>query len=236
MEITDTKQGRKTKRPGKLACRFFLDLGMLLLWLFALGYQITGDVAHEWIGLTVLLVFIAHNILNGWWFQRFLSGRYSARRILNSAINILLMADIAIMIASGLFLSKYILGFMNLPGSMLLRQIHTTSAYWGIVLSAVHLGMHWEMVLGYLLKRIKAPKRKWIPWSLRLAGVSMAVIGVWASFDREMGSKLFKGFSFDYWDADKPPFLFFSSVLCIMSLYSLITHYLRKLLTAGKKA
>jgi hypothetical protein len=53
---------------------------------------------------------------------------------------------------------------------------------------------------------------------------------VYASFDREMGAKLFLGYSFDFWNPDRPAVLFFTSNLAIMGVYVCITYYALKLL------
>jgi hypothetical protein len=43
---------------------------------------------------------------------------------------------------------------------------------------------------------------------MRSVAVLIVTIGVWGSFDRDMFSKLFQGFSFDYWDLERPVILF----------------------------
>jgi hypothetical protein len=45
------------------------------------------------------------------------------------------------------------------------------------------------------------------------------VYKVYASFDREMGAKLFLGYSFGFWAPDRPAILFFSHNLAIMGVY-----------------
>jgi hypothetical protein len=49
---------------GRLAARLTLDLAFTVLLLCALMYRATGDAAHEWIGVFVFVVCIAHNVLN----------------------------------------------------------------------------------------------------------------------------------------------------------------------------
>jgi hypothetical protein len=43
-----------------------------------------------------------------------------------------------------------------------------------------------------------------------------------------MGSKLFRGFSFDFWDPSRPAVLFFISNLAILSVYIGVTHFAMK--------
>ena len=45
-----------------------IDLLMTVLLLCLMAYQITGEALHEWFGAGMLLLFIAHNILNIRWY------------------------------------------------------------------------------------------------------------------------------------------------------------------------
>jgi hypothetical protein len=52
---------------------------------------------------------------------------------------------------------------------------------------------------------------------------------VWAFIDRDMFAKLFLGFSFDYWNEERPGVLFFAETLGIMTAFAAGTHYAMKL-------
>ena len=52
----------------KAALKIAVDIAMTLGLLFLMGYQFWGDVAHEWIGAGMFLLFILHHILNGIWY------------------------------------------------------------------------------------------------------------------------------------------------------------------------
>jgi hypothetical protein len=67
--------------------------------------------------------------------------------------------------------------------------------------------------------------RKTILCAITLAFISF---GVWSSFDRDIFSKLFLGFSFDYWPEERPAFLFFAINLSIMGIYVFMTYYALK--------
>jgi hypothetical protein len=112
---------------------------------------------------------------------------------------------------------------------MALRQIHTTAAYWGLIMIAVHTGLHWEMILNAFRKMARISRenhtRKTI---LRVIAFAFISFGVWSSFDRDMLSKLFLGFSFDYWPEERPAFLFFVVNFSIMGIYVSITYYALK--------
>jgi hypothetical protein len=117
---------------------------------------------------------------------------------------------------------------------MAIRLIHTTAAYWCLPLTGVHLGLHWGMIMKAFRKmlRIKGETRirKTLMRGLvRALALALAVCGVWSSFDRDMFSKLFLGFSFDYWPEERPAVLFFAFNLSIMGVYGFAAYYALKL-------
>lgn len=59
----DVKGERKTMKP-KAVFKILVDVLMTLALLFLMGYQFWGDVAHEWVGAGMFLLFIVHHILN----------------------------------------------------------------------------------------------------------------------------------------------------------------------------
>jgi hypothetical protein len=63
---------------------------------------------------------------------------------------------------------------------------------------------------------------------MRVLAFALAVFGVWSSFDRDMFSKLFRGFSFDYWPEERPAILFFAVNLSLMAVYIFVAYYTLK--------
>jgi hypothetical protein len=206
----------------KQTLRITIDLAMTILLLCAYAYRITGDAAHEWIGVSVFVLVIAHNVVNRWWYKSIFRGKYTPRRAIMSAVNIALAFTMTTLFVTGLLQSRAVLGFLHLPGGMVLRLIHTTAAYWLLPLTGVHLGLHW----GMFARRIS--RNRLIITLACICAFLFAAFGVWSSFDRDMFSKLFLGFSFDYWPEERPAILFFAVTLSIMGAYVFITHYVLK--------
>jgi hypothetical protein len=202
---------------------------MTIILLFALAYRITGDIAHEWIGVAMTTLFIAHNAISWRWYRGIFTGKYDFRRALNTTVNLLLLAMMAVLVTSGALLSRTVFAFMGFSGGMQVRLLHTSAAYWGQILIAVHVGMHWEMIMAAIRRMTKITEASWARTiALRVVMVLVVVYGVYASFDREMGAKLFLGYSFDFWHPDRPAILFFSHNLSIMGIYVCVTHYVLK--------
>jgi phosphotransferase system glucose/maltose/N-acetylglucosamine-specific IIC component len=63
---------------------------------------------------------------------------------------------------------------------------------------------------------------------MRVLAFALAAFGVWSSFDRDMFSKLFCGFSFDYWPEERPAILFFAVNLSLMAVYIFVAYYALK--------
>ena len=208
-----------------------LDLVMVLLFIAALGFRSTGGLSHEWIGLMFFILCALHVTLNWNWYGGLLMGKYSARRVLNTSLNLLILVGVMVLSISGVINSRHIFNALNLNGSLEMRQIHSLASYWGILLLGIHAGLQWNKVLMAL--KIKAGTNwKWLGNSLALRGLAIlvTVYGIWASFDRDMASKLFLGFSFDFWDSSRPEILFYTHNLAIVTLYIVITHHSLKLI------
>jgi hypothetical protein len=92
----------ENKMNGKLAARLILDFAFTLLLLCALAYRVTGDIAHEWIGIAVCAVCIAHNTLNWKWYTNIFRGTYNLRRGVMTAVNLLLAFAMVTLIITGL--------------------------------------------------------------------------------------------------------------------------------------
>ena len=228
---------------GKLAARLIIDFLMTLLLLSAFDYRIAREAPHEWIGISIGVLFILHNVINLRWYKATLplmldifKGKYHFKRVIVTIVNLLLLVTMATLIISGLLQSRSVLAFLHLPGGMFLRQIHTTAAYWGLLLIAVHVGLHWEMIMNVFGKMFKITEKS-ITRKIILRTITALIIacGVWASFDRDIFSKLFHGVTFDFWNPERPVILFYIANLSIMGMYVFLTYYLLKLALTGKR-
>jgi hypothetical protein len=212
------------------------DLAFTVLLLCALMYRATGDAAHEWIGVSVGAICIVHNALNGKWYKNIFKGKYNLRRGVLTAVNLLLAFAFVALIITGMLHSRTVLASLRLPGGMMIRQIHTTTAYWCLPLIGAHLGLNWKIILNAFRKMLRINgKNKLRKIIVRSIAFVVAAFGAWSSFDRDMFSKLFLGFSFDYWPEERPAILFFAVNLSIMGMYVFVTYYALKLLEGEKQ-
>ncbi|MDR1615109.1 MAG: DUF4405 domain-containing protein [Campylobacteraceae bacterium] len=217
--------------------RITTDFAMIALVLFAFAYRVSikGVDAHEYIGFSAFLAFAAHNIINRRWYANIAKGGFNARRIITTACNLALALAIITLILTGLAQSRKLLSFLSLSGSIELRKIHTTAAYWSLILLSTHIGIHWQILINAARKTAGNINERLFTLFSRVLGFFIIAFGVWSSFDRAMFSKLFMGFSFDYWDMRRPAVLFFIMTLSIMCLYIFLTHYALKLISVKRR-
>lgn len=62
----------------KTALKLAVDVLMTLALLFLTGYQFWGEELHEWVGVGMFVLFIAHHILNGRWYKSLFKGKYNS--------------------------------------------------------------------------------------------------------------------------------------------------------------
>ena len=66
----------------KMKVKLCIDLVMSVLMLFLVTYQLFGHELHEWFGTGMLVLFIAHTVLNIKWYGNLFKGKYSLYRVI----------------------------------------------------------------------------------------------------------------------------------------------------------
>ena len=217
----------------KRKLQIVIDLGMTILLPLLMAYSLIGETAHEWIGASMLILFIAHHILNFRWFRSLLKGRYNPVRILNTAVNLLLHIDILLQEIGGIIMSRQVFSFLNIQqGASSARVIHLLGAYWGFVLMSVHIGLHWNAMLGHINKLMK--KSKWLRISARILCAGISAYGVYAFITRHLGDYMLLKTQFVFFNFDEPIVLFLLDYAAMMVLFATIGYYLSKFFGKGR--
>lgn len=216
----------------KAIVKLIIDVLMTALLLALMGYQFWGEAAHEWIGAGMFFLFIAHHILNLNWHKNIFIGKYTAMRSATLCVDILVLIVMLVQMYSGIVISRYVFDFLPIRGGMsAARRLHILGAYWGFILMSMHLGLHWNMIIGMLRKGFqKKQKLKICHVVPTVIGISIAVYGVFAFVKREFFTYLFLRSEFVFLNYDESKILFYIDFLAIMGLCIFIVHYSAKLL------
>lgn len=211
--------------------RLAVDILMTLALLFPMGYHLWGEAPHEWVGTGMLVLFIAHHILNGNWHKTLFKGKYNAMRIVTLVINVLVLVSMMAQLYSGIVMSGHVFAFLPIDGGLALaRRLHILGAYWGFIFMSLHLGLHWNMILGMSRRAVKIKdKSKARSIVLFLAGLGIAGCGVWVLISRDLPTYLLLKTEFVFLDYGESKLLFYIDYLALMGLCIFIAHYIAKL-------
>ena len=120
-----------------------VDAAMTVLLLLLMAYQVTGEMAHEYIGMSMTALVIIHQILNRRWYGALFRGKYNPYRILSTVMNILLLACFAVTAFCGMSMSSYAVPFLyGMAPVSFVRRMHLSMSHWAFVLMGLHLGLH----------------------------------------------------------------------------------------------
>lgn len=212
-----------------LKIKIAVDAAMSVSMLLLMAYGLVGEAAHEWIGMGMFALFVAHHILNRKWLLAVGKGKYTPIRVLQTAlVGILFLSMFGSMI-SGVVLSRYVFAFFPKHGGYeLAQQVHILCAYWGFVCMSLHLGFHWSMMLAMACKHLpSSPPRT---WSLRLIGWLWAAYGAFAFRRRGVSLYLLLRSHFVFYDYSEPVILFLIDYLSVMVMFVLIGYLISMLL------
>jgi len=194
-----------------------VDTSMTVLLLLLMAYQVTGEVAHEWIGMGMTVLVIVHQILNRKWYGVLFKGKYNAYRSITTILNILLLASFALTAFCGMSMSSYAVPFLyGMAPVFFVRQMHLSMSHWAFVLMGLHLGMHIPaMTAGLKLKdRTKA--------ILACIFTCIGGIGLWLFLKNGMPDYLFFRVPFAFLDYEKAGWLVFLENLLMLSFWAFI--------------
>ena len=151
------------------------------------------------------------------------------------------MAEAGILssVVSGIVMSRYVFDFLPIEGGRSwARIVHMLAAYWGFVCMSLHLGVHWNMMMGMAGKALGRTPGGTSPsgassartWPLRIAGILVAGYGVYAFVRRGVTTYMFLRSVFVFFDYEEPLLFFYVDYIAVMGLFVWIGHYLAKLL------
>ena len=191
---------------------------MTVALLLLMPYGLVGESAHEWIGMGMFALFVAHHILNRKWLLAVGKGKYTPIRMVQTALVGIIFLSMSGSMISGAVLSRYVFAFFPKHGGYeLAQQVHILCAYWGFVCMSLHLGFHWSMMLAMARKHLQPSKIR--TWVLQIAGYSFAAYGAVTFVRRDVGLYLLLKSHFVFFDYSEPLIAFLPDYLAVMGLF-----------------
>ena len=174
-----------------------MDIFLTLVLLFLMAYQVTGDVLHEWLGIAMTVIVIAHQVLNRKWYTAITKGKYKPYRITLTVIDVLLLLCFFMTAFCGMAMSNHAVPFMNgIIPSMLSRQMHLSLSYWAFLLAGIHIGFH-------LTAFLSKPKKKSARAVILAVWAAIAIYGFWLCINADIFDYMFFKTHFAFLDYNK---------------------------------
>ena len=210
---------------------------MTVALLFLMTYGLVGEAAHEWLGMGMFALFLAHHVLNRKWLLAVGKGKYTPVRMIQTLLAGVIFLCMLGSMVSGILLSRYVFSFLpKHSGYEAAQKAHILCAYWGFVCMSLHLGFHWSMMLAMARKHLQPSHLR--TWSLRLIGWLWAVYGAFAFRRRGVSLYLLLRSHFVFYDYSEPVILFLIDYLSVMVVFVLIGYYfiqgLKRLVRLGQ--
>lgn len=160
---------------------------MALVYLLQMAPGRTGNPLHEVAGLAFVVLLVAHHVLNRGWLGRLGQGDGPRARLLLVS-DVALTASVAGVAMTGVLMSRSVVPWAAVPAvAHVVRPLHGCCAYLGLMLVALHAGLHVRVMRGYAGQRGEAassPAR-----DIVLLAVTIA-LGGWAFVHLGVAGKL----------------------------------------------
>jgi hypothetical protein len=152
--------------------------------------SITGMLWHETLGLGVFFLFLFHKLIN----YKTLSGLFKKFRKITArsksmlVLDILLFIDFSVVVATGIMISQKLFeSAFELTNQYFISTIHHSSAYIGLILISIHIGLHWSYIINTVKNKLHVKNASRIRAVLsRVLAVLIMLLGVQGSFNQNV--------------------------------------------------
>lgn len=166
--------------------KYLLDLFMGVVFALLFNHRVLGGLAfHEIAGLAIGFAILLHIIFNAKWVSKvtcaIFSKKINARTRIGYLLNLLLLLDLAVIIISGISISRVVFPNVNLQSGFFNKSTHTAASYMGLGLIGIHLGLHWRWVMNGTKQIVKLRSvSKAVGYAARVAAVLIFAFGLYS--------------------------------------------------------
>ncbi|MGO8099736.1 DUF4405 domain-containing protein [Rhizobium leguminosarum] len=206
--------------------RLLLDFTAAGLLLAALAYWWLDNTSHELIGMGMFILLLSHNVFNRRWWSRLPRAARGKPSFLTIASNISIALAISALLVTSVLISRAVFAFLPLSGGPTAREIHILAAYWAFTLAAVHLGLHWSVIMAVMGRLLRVgPPNAIRTASLRATAAAIAVCGIHSTVVMGIADRLVARPSMDFWDFQESTIGFFLHHIAILAVCGCAAHY-----------
>lgn len=225
------------KGTGARISRRILDVLMTVISVLLMGglQAFPDDAVHEILGTALIVLWIAHNVLNRAFYKSLPRGTYTARRIVMVCVNGALIACCLLLAVSGIMLSNRVFAFLGIDRGMgFARAAHLAASHWYYILISLHFLLH----AGALASSVPLPGKlqcRTGAIAVRAVLLLVCVYGAYAFFLRGYWKYLFLTQPFFFFDTERGFALLIADYCSMFVLFSVIFHFSFRFVPKGRK-
>lgn len=164
--------------------KFILDVCMAILFTLLFKKMLFGMKFHEIAGLVIGGGVLVHCALNFKWIKAITKKLFNKNMALRTRmmylLDLLLLIDVAVIILSGIFISKVVFPNLRLESIPSLKGIHISASYILLMIIGIHLGLHWNWVMSIFKKIFKIPQNKIINYISKALAILVLLFGIYS--------------------------------------------------------
>lgn len=165
-----------------------VDVAMLAVFLYLMAYRSFMMVGlHSIWGIVLFSLFLIHHVLNYRYYKGIFKGRYNIRRWIMLISDVLLLIFMILMAISAFLMSGGVVD-LGIPMTQTSRDVHMIATSWGFILMGLHLGIHLDIPLYRLERKLKGGIFEYVFYVLLFA---LAAYGVYSFVDTRLCADLF---------------------------------------------
>ena len=216
-----------------------IDITMTLLSIILMGgnYFFPADIAHEILGVALLLLWAVHIALNRRWYGAMFKGKYNPYRVMQTVVNCGILICALFLMISGLILSNHVFTFFNIQaGLSFARVAHLLASHWYYLFMSLHIGLHVSMIANKIAQKKDAasessnqeskPQSSARKIIFRIVLALACAYGLYAFIIRGVWKYLFLQQQFFFFDLERGYVLFAVDYISIIILFATISHLL----------
>lgn len=197
-----------------------------LLFLLVMSFHYVPKLLHEVVGIALLLLTGLHLYQNKNWLKNLRRGSWPAIRIVGTVVDVLLLAAVLVVVATGAGISNYLLKELmplEIQRSIVIHQYHVSMPYALLILCGLHWGLHWRGWWGQWQKLCpwQLP-RKIRPVLTALLCAAVMGLGIYGSFMNRVGDRLLMKHIFATEATNQPAEVYVVLLGSFMGLYVLL--------------
>ncbi len=177
----------KELQKSKLVLKILIDIIMVAVYLFLMfGLKLgTTILSHEFLGVVISILFLAHIYLNKDFISNFLYGRLSGKNNLNGALDVLLLASVFVVILTGVLIARELFALpFNMPIGVLF-SVHNIASYFSFALIILHILLHLKYLGAGILHTLKNFSKGYVKLVyLSAAGLIIVNLVLYSRLDR----------------------------------------------------